>query len=342
MNPRLQTSLLFVLVATLAACAAPASSAALWIAAPVNDLELPPGEPVHLEGHVRSADGVTAVEVWADDTLLATLTDLAPLGELLHFETYWTPTEPGDVMLTAISRAGDETLGEDSVRLHIRKQVVDIPTTLPLAVITPPGITPDVITPEPALCEPTVTAIMNANCRSGPEGVFDVVGYLLDDEAAAIEGRLADSSWWLIPNPDRPGQCWIASNVVEATCLGEDIPVVAKPPTPVPVDDKAPPVPSPAYPIGGQNLVCVTQITLAWQPVSDESGIAAHQVQLERSMDNASWDPVPGSPWMTGDGNKLTVSFDCGWYFRWRVRAQDGAGNWSEYSAWAYFTKPLT
>jgi hypothetical protein len=342
MNPRLRTCLLWILPIALAACAAPASGAALWIAAPVNDLELPVGEPVHLEGHVPSSDEVSAIEVWEGDALVATLSDLVPVGELQYFETYWMPTEPGDVVLTAISRRGDESLGEDSVRLHIREELIITPTEVPPVVITPSDITPEVITPEPSLCEPSVTALMNANCRSGPEGVFDVVGYLLEGETATVVGQLADSSWWLIPNPDRPGQCWIASNVVEPACLDEDIPVVAKPPTPVPADDQAPPVPSPAYPVGGQSLACAASVTLAWNPVSDESGISAHQVQLERSSDQSSWNSVSGSPWTTGDGNKLSVNMECGWYYRWRVRVQDGAGNWSEYSSWTYFRMPLT
>jgi len=343
MKPLRRTCILLSLLTVLAACGGSGSGAALWIAAPVNDLELPPGQPVHLEGHVRNSGDVSAVEVWADDSLLTTLTDFVPLGELLYFETSWTPPGTGDVILTAIARAGEVTLGEDSVRLHIRAQAAEAPIDAPLAGITPPGTTLEDITPEPepVLCEPSVTALMNANCRSGPEGVFSVLGYLLEGETAAIAAQLADSSWWLIPNPDRPGECWIASNVVEAQCLGDAIPVVAKPPTPTPADDKAPPVPAPAYPIGGQSLACVYTLTLAWHPVTDESGIAAHQVEMERSADNSSWTAMSDSPWTAGDGNKLTISLQCGWYHRWRVRAQDNAGNWSEFSPWAYFVNPI-
>jgi hypothetical protein len=36
-------------------------------------------------------------------------------------------------------------------------------------------------------------------------------------------------------------------------------------------------------------------------------------------------------------GKQIEVSVQCGPYYRWNVRAQDGAGNWSDPSAWSHF-----
>jgi hypothetical protein len=292
---------------------------------------------VHIEGHAVNSGEVYGIELWANGEMLDTL-EVREQGSLLHFEHFWTPLETGDYLLTVIAlREGNAGSGEDTVTIHVTSEdeVVDIePIVTEEADQPEPTYTPEV--PVTEVCTPNVTATMNANCRYGPDAVFSVLGYLLQDETAQIEGRLSNNSWWWITNPDRAGGCWIASNVVQAECVSDAIPIVAAPPTPTPepVDDSAPPVPVPAYPTGGQSLACMAQVFLAWNPVSDESGIAGHQVQMEKGP---SYSPAPGSPWNTGDGNKHQVAIECGGVYRWRVRAQDGAGNWSDYSPWASF-----
>jgi hypothetical protein len=85
-------------------------------------------------------------------------------------------------------------------------------------------------------------------------------------------------------------------------------------------------------------LSCRSSQSLAWQPVSDPSGIAEYRVEIQRSPDNINWSDTSESP-ITGLVDKTTsVSVDCGWYYRWRVRAVDGAGNQGEWSSWSYFT----
>ncbi len=103
-------------------------------------------------------------------------------------------------------------------------------------------------------------------------------------------------------------------------------------------DTTAPPAPEPAVPADGLSLSCRATQALAWLPVTDPSGVAAYQVEIQRSPDNANWSAASGSP-VTGLTDKTTpISTECGWYYRWRVRAVDGEGNESAWSAWSYFT----
>jgi hypothetical protein len=78
-------------------------------------------------------------------------------------------------------------------------------------------------------------------------------------------------------------------------------------------------------------------VTLDWDAVSDPSGIAGYRVQVEQEITAGNWDPVSGSPWTSLSVTELELTLDCGGVYRWRVRAIDGAGNESDFSAWAEF-----
>jgi CSLREA domain-containing protein len=200
---------------------------------------------------------------------------------------------------------------------------------------------------EEAVCIPTATALMNATCREGPQSEYKDVGYLLEGESAEIEGRNAEGSWWYIFLAGKM-HCWVWSGAVETTCDVNSLSIVAAPPLPVktstptevPQDETPPPAPNPDSPTGGVTLACTSNAVLDWDPVSDESGISSYTVQLQVSYDNVNWSTAPGSPFTT-TATEQSVSVDCGGYYRWRVRATDGASNQGSYSAWAYFQVTL-
>ncbi|NIS81318.1 MAG: CSLREA domain-containing protein [Anaerolineales bacterium] len=91
----------------------------------------------------------------------------------------------------------------------------------------------------PVPCIPTATALMNVTCRFGPDKAYKDVGFLLEGESSTIDGRNTDSSWWWILNPDAMGHCWVWSGAVEATCIPEDLPLIAAEPLP-PDRDESP------------------------------------------------------------------------------------------------------
>lgn len=113
------------------------------------------------------------------------------------------------------------------------------------------------------------------------------------------------------------------------------------PPPPPPSDTTPPPAPTPAVPADGLSIACEGSQSLAWLPVDDPSGIAEYQVQVQRSPDNTNWQKVSGSPFGGIHDKQMSLSVECAWYYRWRVRAVDGAGNVGGWSGWSYFAVTL-
>lgn len=80
----------------------------------------------------------------------------------------------------------------------------------------------------------TVIATKNANCRTGPNIVFDQYGFLLLGNSAEAIGRLADTSWLQVQLADKPSPCWIANSLLSYSFDPSLLPVLASPPTPTP------------------------------------------------------------------------------------------------------------
>ena len=116
-------------------------------------------------------------------------------------------------------------------------------------------------------------------------------------------------------------------------------PATEPPPPPEPAADTTPPpVPNPAVPANGLELSCRLSQTLAWLPVDDPSGISSYYVKLEREVTAGNWQSAGGG---TVSGKQVEVNVDCGGIYRWMVRAQDGAGNYSNWSAPSTFSVTL-
>jgi hypothetical protein len=61
---------------------------------------------------------------------------------------------------------------------------------------------------------------------------------------------------------------------------------------------------------------------------------------VEQEVSPGNWDEVSGSPWNGLSETELDLNLDvldCGGIYRWRVKAVDGVGNESAFSAWAEF-----
>ena len=106
-------------------------------------------------------------------------------------------------------------------------------------------------------CSPTVTALVDANVRSGPDSaVYGVVGNLPLGGTAPVVGRNANGTWWYIQFAG--GLAWIAGSVTSATCIPSTLPVVAAPPPPAPppvVPSNTPEPGSPPVPPVGLTFV---------------------------------------------------------------------------------------
>lgn len=62
---------------------------------------------------------------------------------------------------------------------------------------------------------------------------------------------------------------------------------------------------------------------------------------ISRRRGNSKWQAAPGGQISVTD-KTTNVPVECGWYYRWYVRAIDGVGNASGWSGWSQFSVILT
>ena len=104
----------------------------------------------------------------------------------------------------------------------------------------------------------------------------------------------------------------------------------------VPSDTTPPPAPLPAVPSNGLSIGCKSKQNLVWVPVDDPSGIAGYYVKLELQVKKGQYQSVRG--WGPVSGKQVEADVKCGVVYRWAVRAQDKAGNYSDWSNWSVFS----
>lgn len=125
---------------------------------------------------------------------------------------------------------------------------------------------------------------------------------------------------------------------VSGSCSAPEPEQPAEPPA---QQDTTPPsVPSLMVPADGLSIACKAAQTLAWLPVDDPSGIAKYGVQVQRHAGDNNWQPAPSGD-QAVTGKSTTIPVECGWYYRWRAIAVDGAGNESGWSGWSSFAVTL-
>ena len=112
--------------------------------------------------------------------------------------------------------------------------------------------------------------------------------------------------------------------------------------SPPPQDTTPPLAPTLAVPDNGLSLSCRASQNLAWLPVDDPSGIAEYQVQVQRHSGDNNWQDVSGSVFRGISDKQIGINVECGWYYRWRVQAVDGAGNVGPWSGWWQFAITLS
>ena len=83
------------------------------------------------------------------------------------------------------------------------------------------------------------------------------------------------------------------------------------------------------------------QVNLEWVKSGDPSGIASYLVELQGSIGGVSWADITN---YSVSGTLTTINVtnqadpcDLYYYFRWRIRARDGANNLGAWSAWQHF-----
>ncbi|MBN1312936.1 MAG: hypothetical protein JXB30_16090 [Anaerolineae bacterium] len=355
----------------LAACSPSATTAGeprTWIDVPVNGLEVPEGQPVLIEGHAAHTAGVARVEFWFNGELGTTQEEPPAEGGLVYFAHTWTPPGPGDHTIQVVAIGADGSGSEpDSVRIHVGGQVAEVtPEITPTLVITPTGVitsTPTIPPPaeEPVVITPTYTPTI-------PPPPSPVIHFWVDAEV--VDAGSCTTVHWNIENTET-----VASVVYDGALVGASASVSACPcteethtltvnlfdgsredraitihtngtcapadppePPESPADTEPPAAPVQLKPTNGQEFSCEPKVMLRWEAASDPSGIAEYRIQVERHSGDNNWQAVSGSPFQGLTMTQKELSIECGWYYRWRVLAVDGAGNVGPFSGWFLFT----
>jgi hypothetical protein len=331
----------------------------VWLDVPVDGLTLAEVQAVKIEGHATSPGGISRVEILADGALVTTLDNPATEGVLASFKAEWTAPGPGEYTLQAVAYGANGLASQPDVA-HIRfggALPEEMPSSTP-TIALPTDIPPATEVPSPI---PTPTSTITASPT--PTSIATPVPLVqFWAEPPEIEAGACTAVRWHVENvrqvifggSPQPfdgayKDCLCANERYTLTVIYTDgteekfpvdISVHGACITPTPVDTTPPAAPAPAVPANGLSMACKASQSLVWLPVTDESGIAAYQVQVQRSMDSAKWNDAPGSPLSVSD-KTTTIPVECGWIYRWRVQATDGAGNVGPWSEWSLFSIPL-
>jgi hypothetical protein len=135
---------------------------------------------------------------------------------------------PGAAQSQDVGAAVSAVLAQTAIAAQT--QAAALTASAPLPTLAPPTDTPmPTLTPTPTI--PIAwPKDLPVNCRFGPGLGWLVTSGLLVGDTAPIQGRNADSSWWLIVTKLEPGApCWVAASATLTAGNMAAVPVVASP-----------------------------------------------------------------------------------------------------------------
>jgi hypothetical protein len=135
-------------------------------------------------------------------------------------------SEPATVLTEMPTMNSDLSLSSTPTQTHTTSPTPTFTSTstathIPTSTRTPtktltPSITPtSTITPTPTFTFPTVSVLMQANCRYGPGTAYLYAWGMYDGDTGTVWGRNASGTWLWIQPENISYQCWISSSVVE-------------------------------------------------------------------------------------------------------------------------------
>jgi hypothetical protein len=362
--------MLLIVCAVTASCAGPGTTGPeTWIDNPRDGASIQPGTAVTVKSHVFAKGGVTEIVLSVNGE--AYRRDVPPDGssEFISIKQDWTPDKPGTYRLQV---QGFDSLGKPSnpasVLVEVKGKtevavvnpvisVTPVNTITPTATVTPTRMIS--ITPE-FTKTPTIPPASNVSFYAKPES-------LKAGECTTMYWAVQNAQRVIFGGKDQPfvgsyNDCLCSTqrfslrvinldgtettHAVTINVTGDcatDVPPVEDDGDagPAPAVDKTPPsVPVPVVPANGLTVPCKTNQTLVWQPSQDDaSGIAGYYVKLEIQVKKGVWQSAGG--YGPVKDKQVDVKVQCGGIYRWMVRAQDGAGNASAWSAPSAFSVVL-
>jgi len=336
----------------MTACARQAdTSLGAWIDYPSEGVTLPVGAPVTVMSHGFAREGVAEFvlsvngEAYRRDAPPEVGNDFVSMGQ------DWVPMEAGlyTLQVEVYDRAGSssnsatvsvEVLGDTGLATPtLVEGVTPVVTDTPTSVVT---VTPVITVTSPPAASviqfysypPEIGAGSCATIYWNVENAQRVIFGGTDQPfSGSYETCLCANESYILRVIHLDGTEEQRTVTVNVTGSCD---ITAPPPA---ADTQAPPIPAPAVPANGLELSCRSTQTLAWLPVNDPSGISGYYAKLERESSPGQWQSVAG--YGPVSDKQVDVSVDCGIKYRWMVRAQDGAGNLSDWSVPSPFSVTL-
>jgi hypothetical protein len=330
----------------------------VWIDVPVDGLYLESPQKIQIEGHATAPSGISQVEIWVNGEIIEVVDSPPVEGDLASFSILWTLPDFGEYIIQAVAFARDGTVSEadvtrvqvgelvdefeegESVPSETPTPVGEAPTEVPTSTHTPLPDTVVQFWADPEQIAAGACTTIYWHVENVQRVVFGTIDQPFD---GSYEDCLCESQTFPLSITYLDGTEEIYRVMVEVTgsC---NTPSPTSPPTNTPTppgDTQAPAAPSPFKPVNGVTLGCVSSTTVMWDAVTDPSGIAEYRVAAQRHSGDNNWQAVAGSPWKGIGGTSTSIPTECGWYYRWHVRAVDGEGNASSWSEWYKFTVSL-
>jgi len=326
----------------------------VWLDVPLDGLVFSDLRDINIKGHAEATDRVESVEIWINGDLLATISNPPVRAGLAAFHTPWMPGEPGVYTIQAVAFSADGTASApDAVRITFGDEPEEPIEEPDVAELPEPQDTPppseDRTEPVPPTAPPKATIrfwadpqqIAAGDCTTIRWQVENASRVILEGAEQPLSGSFRDCLCenklytMRVFNLDGSETRETLEVRVTGSCVTPQ-PPVSPPPSP-PADTTPPPVPTPFAPADGLLIACRGSQSVAWLPVDDPSGIAEYRVEVQRHLGDNNWQLAPGGSITGLRVKEATISVDCGGYYRWRVRAVDGAGNISPWSNWSRF-----
>ncbi len=181
---------------------ASASRPLITITAPANGAEVVVGTDILIKGQASDAQGVTRVQLIANDRIVRTVSAESPSGQRsMEVTLDYRPVVTGTLNLEVVAWRGSVPGDPASVSVTVRAKRSQLLST--------PVVRPEVpvIDPNDPTCRVLTNVALNVRANAGTG--FSRITTLPDGSQAPVIGRLEDSSWWQVSLRDGTAG-WVA------------------------------------------------------------------------------------------------------------------------------------
>ncbi len=336
-----------LLIIILAACGPSQYTPRAWIDFPKDGSSFEKPQAIQVVAHAALKEGIGYVTLSVDSTPLDQQKPEEDGALFSDFTFTWTPAEEGDyiLLLTMFDTKGAARATATS-RVKIGKLVTFTPniSDTPTNTYTP-SVTATMTSTSTPTATLTLTPSLTPTITETP--LLPINIKLVADTSEVTSGECAVLSWWVdnatvvyldgtvVPSTGSDGVCPTTTHTYLLRAeRGSEYREQTLTITVTAGDTTPPPVPQPQVPANGLHADCKSNQTLAWLPVTDPSGIRGYDVEVQRKV-SGSWKSY--QYYDSLKDKQVNLPVECGYEYRWRVRATDKAGNISVWSGWFTF-----